>query len=162
MRFRHQQRAKTLNSLGFIHINSCPHVHEQNGLAERKHMQIVETCLVVLASASMPFKLWDQAIRTTFVITNRLPCSTILFKFPLTVLFKRDPQYSTLKTFGYICYPDMRPCNKHKFDYKSKPCTFIGYSLSHKGYKCLSKCGRIYISRNVIFYESQFPFSKDK
>jgi hypothetical protein len=38
---------------------------------------------------------------------------------------------------------------------------FIGYSGLHKGYKCLHiPTGRVYISRDVIFDEHAFPFSK--
>lgn len=29
-------------SHGIVHINSCPHTHEQNGSAERKHRNIVK------------------------------------------------------------------------------------------------------------------------
>jgi hypothetical protein len=35
--------------------HSCPHTHQQNGFAERKHRHIVETDLTLLAHASMPF-----------------------------------------------------------------------------------------------------------
>jgi len=35
----------------------------------------------------------------------------------------------------------------------------LGYSLCHKGYKCLHvPIGRIYFSQDVIFQEDQFPF----
>lgn len=34
----------------------------------------------------------------------------------------------------------------------------MGYSTSHKGYKCLSPSGRVYISKDVIFNESKFPY----
>jgi hypothetical protein len=38
-------------------------------------------------------------------------------------------------------------------------CIFLGYSQFHKGFKCLEpKSGRVYISRDVIFDESVFPF----
>ena len=41
-----------LMSHGIIHRNSCPHTHEQNGIAERKHLHIVENGLTLLAKAS--------------------------------------------------------------------------------------------------------------
>ena len=48
----------------------------------------------------------------------------------------------------------------HKLDPKSLPCVFIGYSMKHKGYKCLYPLTRqVYISRNVVFDESIFPYS---
>ena len=34
---------------------------------------------------------------------------------------------------------------------------FLGYANNHKGYKCLSKFGRICISRHVNFDEQLFP-----
>lgn len=38
---------------------------------------------------------------------------------------------------------------------------FVGYSGQHKGYKCLDvSTGHIYISRDVVFDESVFPFAK--
>lgn len=40
--------------------------------------------------------------------------------------------------------------------FHSSPCSFLGYSLRHKGFKCLSSNGRMFISRHVIFDETQF------
>ena len=54
----------------------------------------------------------------------------------------------------------MRPYNSHKLQPCSIPCVFLGYSLLHKGYKCLHlSSNRVYISRNVILDETHFPFA---
>jgi len=41
---------------GIAHHVCCPHAHQQNGSAERKHRHIVEVGLSLLAHASMPLK----------------------------------------------------------------------------------------------------------
>lgn len=147
---------------GIIHQHPCPHTHEQNGVAERKHRHIVENGLTLLAQASLPLKFWDEAFHTSVYIINRLPSPLLASKSPLEVLFHTQPQYSQLKSFGCLCYPNLKPYNQHKFAYKSTPCTFLGYSLNHKVFKCLDDKGKIFISRNVIFDEHTFPFSQHK
>jgi histone deacetylase 1/2 len=75
-------------------------------------------------------------------------------------LLKMNPDYASLRVFGCACWPNLRPYNKHKLAYRSKQCVFLGYSHMHKRVKCLDiKSGRVYISRDVVFDESVFPFS---
>jgi transposase InsO family protein len=148
-------------SLGITHRVSCPHTHQQNGSAERKHRHIVETGLALLAHASMPIKFWDEAFLTATYLINRMPTRVIDNKCPLERLFKTSPNYSLLKIFGCACWPHLRPYTKHKLSFRSKECVFFGYSALHKGYKCLDvDSGRVYISRDVIFDEGVFPFSR--
>jgi hypothetical protein len=50
--------------------------------------------------------------------------------------------------------------NNHKLSFQSTQCVFLGYNSMHKGYKCLDHAtGCIYISRDVVFNESLFPFA---
>jgi len=63
-----------------------------------------------------------------------------------------------LRTFGCACFPFLRPYNAHKLNFRSQECVFLGYSSSHKGYKCLSSSGKIYISKDVIFNEHRFSY----
>jgi histone deacetylase 1/2 len=59
-----------------------------------------------------------------------------------------------------VCWPSLRKYNAHKLVFRSKQCVFLGYSPMHKVYKCLDKStGHIYISRDVVFDESVFPYA---
>jgi hypothetical protein len=134
-------------SLGIAHRVSCPHTHQQNGSAERKHRHIVETGLALLAHAHVPIKFWDDAFLTATYLINRMPTHVIDNTSPLERLFHTPPNYSMLRVFGCACWPHLWPYNKHKLSFRSKECVFLGYSSLHKGCKCLdpdSSC--IYIS----------------
>jgi histone deacetylase 1/2 len=145
---------------GISHHISCPHTHQQNGLAERKHRHIVETGLTLLAQAQMPLRFWDEAFNTACYLINRMPSRTTDQDTPLHRLLKTHPDYSRMRVFGCACWPNLRAYNDRKLSFRTKQCVFLGYSSSHKGYKCLDRAtGRIYISRDVVFDESVFPFS---
>jgi len=75
-------------SLGITHRVSCPHTHQQNGSAERKHRHIVETGLALLAHAGMPLKFWDEAFLTATYLINRLPTRVIDNLSPMERLLK--------------------------------------------------------------------------
>jgi hypothetical protein len=72
--------------VGITHHVSCPHAHQQNGPAERKHRHIVEVGLALLAHASMPLKFWDEAFLTTTFLINMLPSKVIDFATPVEKL----------------------------------------------------------------------------
>lgn len=80
-------------------------------------------------------------------------------KSPFFDLYHQAPDYKFLKTFGRACYPHLRPYNYHKFAYHSRECVFLGHSSNHKGYKCLSSDGILFISKDVIFNEVRFPYN---
>ena len=109
----------------------------------------------------MPLKFWDEAFQTAVYLINRVPSKTIGHATPLERLFNQKPDYSSMRVFGCACWPHLRPYNKHKLEFRSKRCVFLGYSTLHKGYKCLDvSTGRVYISRDVIFDENIFPFTE--
>lgn len=140
--------------VGISHLVSCPHTHQQNGLAEHKHRHIIEVALTLLAHASMPLKFWDEAVLTTVYKKS------LMFS-PIEKLFDTKPAYSFLPTFGCACWPNLCPYNTHKLAFRSKQCAFLGYSSHHKVYKCLDiSNGHVYISRDVVFDETVFPFAK--
>ena len=146
---------------GIHHRITCPHTHEQNGSVERKHRHIVEMGLTLLAHSSAPLHYWAEAFQTACYLINRLPTPVLNHESPFQKLFNLRPNYTFLRVFGCACWPHLRPYNKHKLDFRSTECVFLGYSPSHRGYQCLHlPSKRIYISRHVLFDESSFPFSR--
>jgi len=148
-------------SVGITHRLSCPHTHQQQGCVERKHRHLIDTTLALLTDSHLPQKYWDEACLTSCYLINRMPTPLLHHQSPFEKLFHTPPDYNFLKIFGCACYPNLRPYNSHKFSPRSKECVFLEYSQNHKGYKCLHlESDRMYISRDVIFHEDRFPFSK--
>jgi hypothetical protein len=115
--------------------------------------------LALLAHASIPLKFWDEAFLMAVFLINRLPSKVIENQSPFEKLHGKTPDYTFLRTFGCAVWPNLRPFNSTKLQFRSKKCVFLGYSHLHKGFKCLDPAeGRIYISRDVIFDENIFPF----
>ncbi|KAL3519612.1 hypothetical protein ACH5RR_017761 [Cinchona calisaya] len=67
-----------------------------------------------------------------------------------------------LRTAGIAiikCFPYLRGYAKNKFEPRSFPHIFLGYSEIYKGHRCLhSPSNRVYTSRHVIFDIAAFPF----
>uniref|UniRef100_A0A8R7JVN6 Integrase catalytic domain-containing protein n=1 Tax=Triticum urartu TaxID=4572 RepID=A0A8R7JVN6_TRIUA len=91
--------------IGISHHVSCPHAHQQNGSAKRKHRHIVEVGLALLAHASMPLKFWDEAFLAATYLINIRPSKVIKFENPITRLFGITPDYTSLRIFGCACWP---------------------------------------------------------
>jgi hypothetical protein len=108
----------------------------------------------------MPPKFWDEAYLTTVFLINRTLSCVISYQTHMERLLGHKPNYSLLHMFGCACWPNRRPYNSRKLSFRSQRCVFLGHSNQHKGYKCLEPSSdRVYISRDVIFDETTFPFS---
>jgi histone deacetylase 1/2 len=104
-------------NLGITHHVSCPHAHQQNGSAERKHRHIVEVGLSLVAHASMPLKFWDEAFLIATCLINMLPSKVINFATPVEKLLQVKPNYESLRIFGCACWSNLRPYNKCKLSF---------------------------------------------
>ncbi|KAI5336302.1 hypothetical protein L3X38_015569 [Prunus dulcis] len=138
---------------------SCPHTPQQNGLAERKQRHIVTMIRTLLVTSKVPYCFWAYAALTAVHLINLTPTLVLNWITPYSVLFHRPPSYSHLRVFGCSCFPHLGPYVPNKLMSRSIECVFLGYSIHHKGYRCLDpSTGRVYVSRNVIFNEMCFPF----
>ena len=112
----------------------------------------------MLHHSNLSHSYWSYAFSIAVCLINRLPTFVCQFLSPWEKLYGHTPSLHALRTFGYACYPLLRPYASHKFDPKSKQCIFLGYPPQYKGYICLDALtGKIYISCHCVFDESVFP-----
>jgi hypothetical protein len=119
--------------IGISHHVSCPHTHQQNGSAERKHRHIVETGLALFAHASMPLKFWDEPFLIATFLINRLPTPVLHHISPIEKLFATKPDYSFLCTFDCACWLNLRPYNTQSLPFDQNSVLFLAIAHIIRG-----------------------------
>lgn len=111
-----------------------------------------------MAHASIPSKYWYFAFDTAIYLINRMPSPVLNNVSHFQCLFQKNSNQLNLKTFGCLCFSYLHPYNRHKVQYRSSPCLFLGYGNAHVGYRCLDLQTKwVYIARHVKFNENNFP-----
>ncbi|RVW29453.1 Retrovirus-related Pol polyprotein from transposon RE1 [Vitis vinifera] len=147
-----------LRTSGIHHQLSCPYTPTQNGRAKRKHRHVTETGLALLFHSHFSLRFWVDAFSTATYIINRLPTPLLGGKSPFELLYGYSSHYENFHPFGCRVYPCLRDYMPNKLSPHKIPCIFLGYSPSHKGFRCLNPTtSRLYITRHAQFDETHFP-----
>ena len=113
----------------------------------------------LLLESSVPPRFWPEALTTATHIINRLPSPKLQNTSPHFRLFKTEPQYTHLHTFGCVCFIHLPTHERSKLPTQSAKCAFLGYASQQKGFICYEPTSkRIRISRKVVFFEHQYLF----
>ena len=108
----------------------------------------------------MPASYWAEALSAATHLLNLRPSQSIDFCVPYERLYRSPADYSDLRVFGCLCYPNLSATAPHKLSPRSTACVFLGYPSSHRGYRCLDiSTRRVITSRHIVFDESTFPFA---
>jgi hypothetical protein len=138
----------------------CPYTSPQNGKVEHILRTINNMLRSLLFQASILACYWVEGLHTTTYLLNRLTTKAINTTIPYFTLHGVAPSYEHLRVFSCACYPNLSTKAAHKLAPQSTKCVFLGYSADHKGYRCLNlTTNNIVISRHVVFYKADFPFS---
>ena len=109
--------------------------------------------------SNVPISYWGECVLTAVHIINRLPATILNQKTPFEKLYGKPPSFAHLKVFGCLCFTSTLSHNRSKFDPISSSCVFLGYPFGVKGYKLFDlTTKRLFISRDVHFLETVFPF----
>ena len=146
--------------LQIFHETSCVYTPQQNGRVERKYQQILNVAWALMFQSQLSKHYWSYAVNHTVYLINRTPSPIIENKTPFELLHKQNPNFSILKVFGCLSYDSTNlPCQK--FDVHARRGVFLGYQIGTKRYLILDLSNReIFVSRNVLFNETVFPFTK--
>lgn len=116
---------------GIILRLSCPYTSQQNGKAERILRTLNDGVCALLLHAALPPAFWVEALQTSTFLLNRKPCKPRSLSTPFSLLFNTDPDYTLLRVFGCLCYPNTTSTSPNKLSPRSVACVFIGYSQPH-------------------------------
>nr|GFB35769.1 hypothetical protein [Tanacetum cinerariifolium] len=126
---------------------SVPRTPQQNGIAERKNMTLIEAARTLLADSLLLIPFWAEAVNTAFYVQNRVLVTKPHNKTPYELLHGRLPSIGFVRPFGCLVtiLNTLDPLGK--FQGKVDEGFLVGYSVCSKAF-------RLFNSRNRIVQET--------
>jgi len=101
---------------------------QQNGVAERKHIHLLDTARAIRFQAGFPKKFWGECILSATHLINLMPMENLQWKSPFEILYGKQPQLHDLRTIGCLCYAH-NVGEKDKFAPRATKCVLLGYTF---------------------------------
>nr|GFA63260.1 putative ribonuclease H-like domain-containing protein [Tanacetum cinerariifolium] len=79
---------------------SVPRTPQQNGIAERKNMTLIEAARTMLADSLLPILFWAEAVNTACYVQNRVLVTKPHNKTHYELLHGRTPSIGFMRPFG--------------------------------------------------------------
>ncbi|GJV72629.1 putative ribonuclease H-like domain-containing protein [Tanacetum coccineum] len=130
---------------------------QQNGVAERRNMTLIEAARTMLADSKLPTTFWAEAVNTACYVQNRVLVVKPHNKTPYELFHGRTPTLSFIRPFG--CLVTILNTIDHlgKFDGKADEGFFVGYSLNSKAFRVFNSRTRIVKENLYISFSESTP-----
>jgi hypothetical protein len=133
---------------------TTPYNPQQNGVAERKNITIMEAVKTMIHYQDLPMHLWAEATKTTVYVQNILSHGALRFKNPEEMFSRKNLEVSHLKIFGCLIFVHIPKEKRTKLDPSGKKGIFVGYCEVSKAFRVyIPGYHHIEISRDVTFDE---------
>ncbi|KAH9734322.1 hypothetical protein KPL71_017332 [Citrus sinensis] len=126
---------------------------QQNGVAERMNLALLEKVRCMLSNAGLDKKFWAEAVSYASHLVNRLPSAAIGGKTPMEMWSGKHAQdYNSLCIFGCPAYYHVKD---GKLDPRARTSIFVGFKGGVKSFKLWDLEDKKFVcSRDVTFDEA--------
>lgn len=143
-------------SLGINRQLTTPYSPQQNGVVERRNRTLLEMTRSILKHTNVPNYLWDEGIRHSTYLINRVGTKVLEASTPYETIKGRKPNIGHLKVFGCIGYAKADTPHLRKLDDISKTLVHLGTEPGSKAYRLFDPMTRrLVVSRVVVFDETK-------
>lgn len=151
--FKSKELDLYLSSKGIKTRYSAPYTPEQNGAAEIINRVLLNKVRALLITSNLPKYLWGEAILTATYLYNRTPNSSIDFKTPYYLKYKKLPNINNIRIFGSLAYYKEPTSLIKKLDPRATPYYLVGF-ISNNIYKLYNPTSnKIVNSRDCVIIE---------
>lgn len=143
---------ESLSKRGTLRRLTAPYNPEQNGVAERRNLTLMETARCLLIQSKLPATFWAEALNTANYVRNRCPSRKLQGKTPFELWHGKQPDVTYFRHFGCEVYIMNRSIGKSKLDPPARKGIFVGYCDETKGFRIwIPDERKVEISRDVSF-----------
>nr|GFA93067.1 ribonuclease H-like domain-containing protein [Tanacetum cinerariifolium] len=154
--FRNKEMNDFCSKKGIKREFSNARTPQQNGVAERRNITLIEAAKTMLADAKLPVTFWAEAVNTACYVQNKVLVNKSQNKTPYELFNGRTPAIGFLKPFGCHVMIFNTLDNLGKFDVKGDEGYFIGHSMSSKAFRVFNKkTKRVEENLHVDFLENK-------
>nr|GEW53908.1 hypothetical protein [Tanacetum cinerariifolium] len=127
---------------------SVPRTPQQNGIAKRKNMTLIEAARTLLVDSLLPILFWAEAVNTACYVQNMVLVTKPYNKTPYELLHGRSPSIGFMRPFGchVTILNTLDPLGK--FEAKVDEGFLVRYSISSKAFRVFNS--RIHIVQETL------------